>query len=93
MTVPAPALEAYLKWKAGFIRKLALFHFALILLFDLLAVFTPEVMTRPLSPTTPFTVGVVLALLIVFSVISATILYAWRVNQEESGLETAKGEE
>lgn len=86
MTGGDSAKENYLYFKTRLIRYLALFHFSLILLFDFLAVFAPAFMAQRLSPGTPFTFGLVFAMLIIVSVISATVLYARWVNRAESGL-------
>ena len=78
------AHELYLKWRSNFVLKLTLFHFALILLFDVLAIYTPGIMSIPIWKDSGFTIGVVYAFCIVLSVISFTFYYSHRINQEES---------
>ncbi len=75
--------DKYLKWRSGFIIKLALFHFALILTFDTLCIYAPKVITASLIADSAITVGVAYALGIVVSVICATFYYSHRITQEE----------
>jgi len=79
------AFVRYLKWRRRFVLRLTLFHFALILLFDLAAVFLPGLMAGPIRDGSPFNFGLVFAIGIVFSVILSTFYYSHRINREESG--------
>ena len=78
------ARRVYLKWRSGFVLKLTLFHFALILLFDVLAIYSPGIMTTSIWKDSVFSIGVVYAFSIVLSVICFTFYYSYRINQEES---------
>ena len=78
--------ENYLGWRSRFIVKLALFHFALVLGFDFLAIFAPSIITAPAWGDSVFTVGLVFALFIVLSVIFSTFYYAHRISKEESSI-------
>ena len=79
-------LNTYLKWRSAFILKLALFHFALILMFDALCIYAPKVITASIVTDSAITVGVVFTLGIVLSVICATFYYSYRITQEEMKL-------
>jgi uncharacterized membrane protein (DUF485 family) len=79
----AQAFSSYIKWRSGFIIKLALSHFALILVFDALCIYTPGFITASVLGNSAITVGVVYALGIVLSVICSTFYYSQRITQEE----------
>ena len=64
--------------------KLALSHFALVLLFDLLAIYAPSVFSSPLFGDSAYTIGLIFALFIVVSVIASTFYYSYRITEEES---------
>ena len=83
------AYKSYSRWRKYFVLKLILFHFALILLFDSLAIFFPHIMTRSIGMDSVFTLGIVFALGIVTSVIFSTFYYTHRINQEETDLADA----
>lgn len=75
--------DDYLAWRSRITIRLALFHFALILLFDFMAIYAPSVMSRAAWPGSAFTIGLVFAIGIVFSIITATFYYTHRLNRKE----------
>ncbi len=80
--VASRVYRSYIKWRNGFVVKLALFHFALVFIFDVLSVYFPSVMTAAAWKGSAFTIGVVYACGIVLSVILSTFYYSYRINQE-----------
>ncbi len=78
------AREIYLRWRNRFVIKLALYHFALVLIFDLLAIYAPTVFSAPIFADSAYTIGLVFALYIVASVIASTFYYSHRITIEES---------
>jgi uncharacterized membrane protein (DUF485 family) len=79
----ADAFSSYIKWRSGFIIKLALFHFALILIFDALCIYAPDLITASAVGSSAITIGIVYALGIIMSVIFSTFYYSHRIAQEE----------
>ena len=71
------------KSRKALVLKLALFHFALVLLFDVLGVYAPGIMTRSIGGDSVFTIGIVFALGIVLSVIGSAFYYSGRISQED----------
>lgn len=86
------AVTRRLGWRKKLVLRLALFHFALVLVFDLLAIFAPEIMTMRLWSGLPFNTGIVLAVGIVFSVIASSFYYSYRINREELKFAAEQGE-
>lgn len=84
LLIDSESYVSYLKWRTRFILKLALFHFSLIIVFDVLAIFAPSIFSRAAWQGSAFTIGIVYALAIVFSVIASTFYYSRRINQHES---------
>jgi uncharacterized membrane protein (DUF485 family) len=82
----ADAFSRYIKWRSGFIIKLALFHFALILIFDVLCIYSLDFVTASVVGNSAITIGIVYALCIVMSVIGFTFYYSHRITQEEMKL-------
>lgn len=76
--------QSYIKWRKGFIVKLALFHFALVFVFDVLAIYAPSVMTTAAWKGSAFTLGLVYACGVVISVVLSSIYYSHRINQREN---------
>ena len=77
------AKSAYLKWRSRFVLKLALFHFTLVIIFDLLGAFAPEIMTSAVMTEGDFSVGIVFGLGIVFSVMLSAVFYTYQINKKE----------
>ncbi|MFT5351135.1 MAG: uncharacterized membrane protein (DUF485 family) [Gammaproteobacteria bacterium] len=77
------AQSAYFKWRSSFALKVTLFHIGLILVFDLLGIFAPGIMTSSIGGASVFTVGLVFAFGIITSVICSTFYYSHRISQEE----------
>ena len=69
--------SSYLKWRSRFVLKLALFHFTLVIIFDLLGAFAPEIMTSEVMTGGDFSVG------IVFSVMLSAVFYTYQINKKE----------
>ncbi|NKB36827.1 MAG: DUF485 domain-containing protein [Gammaproteobacteria bacterium] len=76
--------DVYLRWRNRFVLKLALYHFALVLLFDLLAIYAPTVFSSSIFADSAYTIGLVFALFIVVSVITSTFYYSYRITEKES---------
>ena len=84
LLIESEAYISYLKRRKKFILKLALFHFALVFVFDALAIFEPTLFALPMWPGSAFNIGLIYAFVIIFSVIASTFYYSHRINQEES---------
>jgi uncharacterized membrane protein (DUF485 family) len=77
------AKSSYFKWRSRFVLKLALFHFTLVIIFDLLGAFAPEIMTSAVMTGGDFSVGIVFGLGIVFSVMLSAVFYTYQINKKE----------
>jgi uncharacterized membrane protein (DUF485 family) len=86
------AESSYLKWRSRFVLKLALFHFALIICFDLLGVFAPDIMTSTVVRGGVFTVGIVSGLGIVLSVMLTAVFYTYQINKKAVELSKEPGQ-
>ena len=84
LLIESEAYISYVKRRKKFILKLALFHFALVLVFDAVAIFEPTLFAMLVWSGSVFNVGLVYAFVVVFSVIASTFYYSHRINQEES---------
>lgn len=82
LLIESEAYQYYVSWRSRFIIRLALAHIVLVLIFDLVAVYSAETMAHAIWPGSVFTIGMCSALLIVFSVIFFAFYYSYRVNQE-----------
>ena len=76
----------YLDWKRKLVLALVLSHFFAVLVFNVLAVYFPEVMVLRMISDWPLTVGTVFAIFIVISVIAASFYYSHLVNLREAKL-------
>ena len=72
-----------LKSRKALVIKLALFHFSLVLLFDVLGVYAPDIMTRSIGSDSVFTIGIIFALGIVLSVMGSAFYYSGRISRED----------
>ncbi len=90
--IESQVYRSYIKWRNGFVVKLAVFHFALVLIFDALAIYTPSVLTVAAWTGSAFTVGVIYAFGIVLSVIISTFYYSHRINRETFRLIESTGQ-
>ena len=84
LLIDSDAYISYVKRRRKFILQLAIFHFALVLVFDVLAIFEPTFFAQAVWPGSVFNIGLIFAFTIVFSVIISTFYYSHRINQEES---------
>lgn len=81
--IESDAYQSYIKWRNGFVLRLAVFHFILVFLFDTLSIFTPSIMIANVWKGSAFTVGFIFACGIVISVILSSVYYSHRINQRE----------
>ena len=85
------AESSYLKWRSRFVLKLALFHFMLVIIFDLLGAFAPGLMTSAVMEGSDFSIGIVFGVCIVLSVMVTAVIYSYRINKKELELSKESG--
>ena len=76
------AYRTYVGWRSKFILRLVYFHVGIVILFDFIAIYFPELMIIPVFPGTLFTLGAMIAFFIIASVIFFAFYYSHRINQE-----------
>jgi len=64
---------------------------ALVLAFDLLSIFMPQVAGMDLFPGSAFSIGVVFAFCIVAAVVGAAMYYVRRLNLEDAARQSRSG--
>jgi uncharacterized membrane protein (DUF485 family) len=84
LLVNSDAYISYVNRRRKFILKLAIFHFALVFVFDIVAIFEPTFFAREIWSGSIFTIGLAYAFVIIASVIISTFYYSHRINLEES---------
>jgi uncharacterized membrane protein (DUF485 family) len=81
--IESQAYLTYINWRNRFVLKLAIFHIALIIVFDVVAIYSPAVLTVAVWKGSVFSSGLVIACGMVISVVLSAFYYSWRVNQED----------
>lgn len=82
------AYRSFASWRNSFVLKMTLFNIGLVMVFDVLAIFRPGVLTFLPSAGIALNVGAWLVLFIIISVIFSAVYYNIRMEQQTRLLKT-----